>query len=86
MGNKVNNVNELAAVRVDERLDPRARLLVLDLNDVRQDGSVVGLDDVFERDRVVVVLSVNDTLRLGNGLLRRQLGNRGSDRRCGANK
>lgn len=34
--NEVGELDELTGVRVDEGLDPRARLVVLDLHDVRQ--------------------------------------------------
>ena len=66
---EVGDRHELAGVRVDESFVPRPSLLVLDLHHVREGGSVVCLDDVLERRRPVVVLSVEKALRLSDCLL-----------------
>ena len=48
LSNEVRNGDKLASVRVNERLEPGAGLLVADLEDVGQDDRVVVLDEPLE--------------------------------------
>lgn len=78
--NKVSQLDDLAGVCVHERLEPRAGLVVLDLNDVREGERAVLLRNELERGRVLVELARELALSRGNRVLQ---GDRGRNRRDG---
>ena len=81
-GDKVRELDDLAGMRIDERLEPRARVLVLDLDNVCQDDRAVRLGDVFEGGRVLVVLSRERIFGFGDRVLGRDRPTSGRDRCC----
>ena len=70
-----------AGVRVDERLEPRAGLVVLDLNDVREGERAVLLRDELERRWVLVKLARQCALCLRDRVVERDGGSRRRNRR-----
>lgn len=72
VGYEVDDRDKVAVVRVDERFEPGAGRGVLDLQNVRERGGVVLLDDVLERRRMPVVFSRERVLRDRDGLRERQ--------------
>lgn len=76
--NEVNNVDDFTGVGVDGGREPVVG--ALDLDDVGE-GDVVGVTGkVLERGGVVVVLGVQVSLSLGDGLLCGELGSGGRNR------
>lgn len=68
MRDKVNNGNELSGVGIDESLHPFVRSGVHDLNDVGENNRLIRLNEIFQRGRMVVVLSAKSHLCLSNGV------------------
>ena len=66
MRDEVGELDEIARVRVDERLDPHGLGVVPDLYDVREGDGAVLLRDELELGRVPVVLPAELAFSLGD--------------------
>ena len=90
---EIGELDDLARVRVNERLEPRARLLVLDLHDVSERERAVLLGDKLERRWVLVEFAGERALGLSDRILEGQRGGGAGDEccrvredRCGASR
>ena len=66
---EVGDRDNLVVVGVDERLNPRAGRLILDLNDVNESSAAVVESEELESRGPVVVLAVEGLLGGSDGLL-----------------
>lgn len=78
---KVRELDDLAGVRVHERLIPCAGIVILDLDDVRESERAVLFRDELQRGWVLVVLAGELALGRGDRVLQ---GNGGRGRRDGS--
>lgn len=67
-GDEVSDRDNLVVVGVDERLNPRAGRLILNLNDVNESGTTVVESEELKSRRPVVVLTVEGLLGGSDGL------------------
>lgn len=81
--NEVGNGTKFASVGINESLNPSASVVVLDLNDVGEGGGTIGEGEKLEGGWVVVVLSVDELLSLGNSVSQGHRGRRRGNLGCG---
>ena len=62
MSDEVGDLDELSGVRINERLEGGAGLVVLNLNDVRESNRAIRKSQILERRRVVVDRSTESGL------------------------
>ena len=82
MCDKVNDGDKLASVGINECLNPSIGGIILDLNDVGEDCSAVGLGEVLQGNGEIVVFALESCLSLGNSFLSSELGCRRGDGFC----
>ena len=82
LGDEVGHLDELPGVRVHEGLEPSASLRVLDLHDMRQGERTVLFRDELDGRRVLVKLSGEGRLSLGDGIVNEDGGDRRRDLGC----
>ncbi len=66
---EVGQLNDIARMGIDEGLEPRASLVVLNLHDVRKGEGAVLLGDELDGRWVLVELARERTLRLRDGII-----------------
>ena len=81
MGDEVGELDDVASVRVDERLVPHGLRIVPDLYDVCEGDRAILLRNELELGRVLVVFRAELALGLGDRIVRRDGG--GSGRHVG---
>jgi hypothetical protein len=77
IGDEGHNVDDLPRVGVDKCFIPLLSLVILNLDDMREDDMVRVLGKVFEGNGPVVVPAANSSLGFGNRVLFGELGSGG---------